>query len=238
MEISIIHPDIVYNALSSKPGRSERRIALQHIHEICARRYKNGITDFSVSAVGKECESEGILKARALYNASSSDYKALIDTWSVYGARNMEGPGAEKGKGKDEFGTRKSRNRLLARIADVTIRTDVQVLVDERDRLKIELHLARAEKNLLALKVAENALSERAPAKLPRGRPLKNISEWTLTPGDLAALKNSISTEFIRRQGWSLGPQGEIRSARGETLYEPGYLQGIRKLLANLKGAG
>jgi hypothetical protein len=211
---------------------------LRRIHEICAKRYKNGIADFSVSAVGKECESEGILKARALYNASSADYKALIDTWSVYGASHFAGSGDETGEAKLDPGTSKSRSRFLPRILDPVIRTEVQNLIDERDRLQIQLHLARAEKDLLTLKIAENALSEQAPAKLPRGLPLKNVSEWTLKPGDLTALKLSISAEFIKKQGWSLGPQGEIRSAGGVTLYEAGYLQGIRKLLANWKGAG
>jgi hypothetical protein len=238
MEMSQIHPDIVYTTLSSKPGRSERRSALQRIHEICAKRYQNGVTDFSFSAVGKECESEGILKARALYNASSADYKVLIDAWSVYGAGHHAAAGDEKAAMENESRASKRRNLFLSQISDPTIRAEVENLIDERDRLRIQLNLAEVEKSVLSLKVAQKAVLEQAPVKLPRGRPLKNISEWILKPGDLSALKSSILPEFIKRQGWSLGPQGEIRNALGDTLYEPGYLQGMRKLLANLKDGG
>lgn len=238
MEISIIHPDIVYNALSSKPGRSERRNALQRIHEICAKRYRNGITDFSVSAVGKECESEGILKARALYNASSADYKALINTWSQYGASHSASGGGEERTGGSEPRTSKRRKSLLSRITDPAIRADVEGLFDERDRLRIQLSLAEAEKNALCHEVVKKTLREQTPVRSPRGRPLKNIPEWTLKPGDYTALENSILPEFVASQGWSLGPQGEIRNALGVTLYEPGYLQGMRKLLANRKKVG
>lgn len=238
MEISQIHPDIVYTTLSSKPGRSERRNALQRIHEICAKRYKNGIADFSVSAVGKECEAEGILKARALYNASSGDYKVLIDAWSVYGAGHHVVADDEKEAVENKSLVSKRRNLFLSQILEPAVRTEVKNLIDERDRLRIQLNLAEVEKSVLSLIVAKKAVFEQAPVKLPRGRPLKNVSEWTLKPGDLAALKSSILPEFIKRQGWSLGPQGEIRNALGETLYESGYLQGMRKLLANLKDVG
>ena len=234
LEISTIHPDIVYSALSSKPGRSERREALRRIHEVCANRYKNGNTDFSVSAIGKECESEGFLRARALYNASSADYKALIDTWSQYGASHASGE-REECTGGSERRTSKRRKSLLPSIADPAIRADVEVLFDERDRLRIQLSVVEAEKNALRHEMAKRTSREQTPVRSPRGRPLKNIPEWVLKPGDYTALENAIFPEFVASQGWSLGPQGEIRNALGATLYEPGYLQGMRKLLANRK---
>lgn len=237
MEISKIHPDIVYATLNSRPGRSERRNALQRIHEICAKRHLSGVTDFSVSAVGKECESQGILKARALYNASSTDYKVLIDAWSVYCAGHDSAAVGEKAVMENESRAYKRRNLFLSQISDPTTRAGVENLIDERDRLRIQLNLAELEKTVLRQKVAEKELVE-SPVRLPRGRPLKNISEWTLKPRDLTALKSSVLPEFIKRQGWSLGPQGEIRNALGDTIYEPGYLQGMRKLLANLKNVG
>lgn len=238
MEISQIHPDVVYVTLSSKPGRSERRNALQRIHEICANRHLSGVTDFSLSTVGKECESEGILKARALYNASSTDYKVLIDAWSVYCAGRHAAAGDGNMATENESRANKRRKLFLSQISDPTTRAEVENLIDERDRLRIQLNLAEVEKSVLSHKIAKKAIIEHAPVKLPRGRPLKNISKWTLKPGDLTALKSSILPEFIKRQGWSLGPQGEIRNGLGDTIYEPGYLQGMRKLLANLKNLG
>lgn len=238
MKVSLVHPDIVYHALSSKPGRSERRNALKRLHEICSRHYQNGSNDFSVPTIGKECESQGILKARALYNASSADYKALIDAWSVFGANNIRDTKSEESAVKSQSEAPKNRNNYVSRIADPVIRAHVLSLIEDRDRLRVMLNLVEAEKHLRDLEVGKQAAFEVTAAKLPRGRPLKNVSEWTLKPGDLTAFKKAISPEFMKSQGWRLGPQGEIRNSIGETLYEPGYLQGIKKVLANGKEVG
>ena len=227
-----IHPDVVYNALASKPSRSERRNALAQIHDICAERYQNGILDFSISCIGKVCEAEGILKARVLYNAASADYKVLIDTWSLYCVSQFAGTGVEKHGENDERDISRTLNQVLSRIEDSAVRAEVLSLVDERNHLRIKLRLVEAANEALKLEISTREACERMPARQPRGRPPKNGSEWTLTPGDLAALKNASSPEFIATQGWCLGPRGEVRNKLGETIHDPGYLQGLRKLLA------
>lgn len=227
-----IHPDVVYNALASKPGRTERRNALAQIHDICKRRYQNGIADYSISSIGKVCEAEGILKARVLYNAASADYKVLIDTWSLYCVSHFAGTGLEKHGENDERDISRTLNQVLSRIEDSAVRAEVLSLVDERNHLRIKLRLVEAANEALKLEISTREACERMPARQTRGRPPKNGSEWTLKPADLAALKKAISPEFITSQGWSLDPHGEIRGQHGEPLYDSGYLQGLRKLLA------
>lgn len=239
MNSPLIHPDTVYHALSSKPGRSERRNALKRLHEICGNQYQNGVTDFSIATIGKACEIQGILKARVLYNASSADYKALIDAWAVFGVNNISsGTEGETVDVRSAIETQKNRNNDVSRISDPGIRAHVQAIIDDRNRLRVQLSLMNAEKYLRDGEAAKKAALEEAPVKSPRGRPLKHVSEWALTPVDLNALKNAISPEFIKSQHWRQGPQGEIRDALGETLYAPGYLQGIKKMLANAKHTG
>lgn len=228
-----IHPDVVYNALAAKPGRSERRNTLTLIHNICETRYQSGNVDFSISSIGKVCEADGILKARVLYNASSADYKVLIDAWSLYSASQLTDTCVENRCKKDEFNPSRNLNQSLSRIEDSVVRAEVLSLLEERNHLRIKLRLADAATDALKLEIASREAYERMPVKQPRGRPLKNISEWTLKPGDLAALKKAISPEFITSQGWCLGSRGEIQDQEGGTVYDPGYLQGLRKLLSN-----
>jgi hypothetical protein len=88
-----IHPDTIFSALFSKPGRSERRDALTRLQQICRQQCESGSRDFSITQIGKECEAQGIIKSRALYNAPSADYRALIDAWAVYSRpRNAMAP--------------------------------------------------------------------------------------------------------------------------------------------------
>jgi hypothetical protein len=118
---------------------------------------------------------------------------------------------------------------------DPVIRARVDELIRERDSLRVQLSLAEAEKQLRGLKVRNEILDEVTPVKRPRGRPLKNVSEWILKQGDLEALKKAISPNFMIGQGWRLGSRGEVVNSRGETVYEPEYSQAIKKILANKK---
>jgi hypothetical protein len=79
-----IHPDAVLASLLDKGGRSNRRANLGKMHELCRRRHSAGSRDFPLPAIGRLAEAEGILKGRALYNAPSADYRALVEAWAAY----------------------------------------------------------------------------------------------------------------------------------------------------------
>lgn len=173
MEISISHPDTIFKALFLRPGRSERRDALTRLHEICLRHYESGSRDFSIPVIGKECEAQGIIKSRALYNAPSADYRALIEAWAVFaGAKNM---GTKAGSEAP-----KNRTSYVSRILDPVIRARVEELIWERDKLRVQLSLAQAEQQAEDRNTKSETLDHATPAKKPRGRPLKHVSEWTL----------------------------------------------------------
>lgn len=228
MATPAIHPDTIFNALFSKPGRSERRDALTRLQQICRQHYESGSRDFSITNIGKECETQGIIKSRALYNAQSADYRALIEAWAVFAASERDGA-----KGDSE--APKNRNNYVSRILDPAIRARVDDLIWERDSLRVQLSLAEAEKQLSSVKVRNEMLAVVTPAKKPRGRPMKNVSEWILKPGDLEALKKAISPTFMISQGWRPGSKGEVVNSQGQTVYEPEYSQAIKKILANKK---
>ncbi|MES2069250.1 MAG: gamma-mobile-trio protein GmtX [Pseudomonadota bacterium] len=228
-----IHPNIVFAALSSKPARSERRHALKRIHEICGNHYQNGVTDISVSSVGKECESEGILKARALYNASSSDYKTLIDAWSLFSYSGKKPVDSENGSENNESGGGKGRDSFTSKIDDPILRASVVALIEERNALRIGLSCAEAEKLAREVEEEKRTALDATAATMPRGRPLKNVSEWVLKPGDLKALKKAISSDFMKSQGWRLDVKGQVLDSLGNTVYNAEYMQAIKKVLAN-----
>ena len=81
---SDIHPDAVLESLLAKGGRSNRRANLARMQELCRKQHETGSRDFSLPAIGRLAEAEGIMKGRALYNAQSVDYRALIEAWAAY----------------------------------------------------------------------------------------------------------------------------------------------------------
>ena len=82
--VSVNHPDSLLDSLLAKRGRSNKRAHLSQLHELCRRRHQSGSREFSLPAIGRLAEEQGILKGRALYNAPSADYRALIQAWADY----------------------------------------------------------------------------------------------------------------------------------------------------------
>lgn len=232
MKTTALHPDLVYTALAAKPGRSERRHALERLHAICELRYQGGNTDFSIAVIGRECEVQGFIKARALYNAASADYKTLIEAWSVFGGLREESSNEQTVVDKPSRSTKRVDN-YVSLISDPVIRANVLSLIEDRDSLKVRLNVATAENQVLKLELGKRVKVDATTTKRPRGRPLKHATEWALKPGDLSAITRAISPEFVKLQGWHFGMHGEVRNALGEVIYDPGYVQGIKKLLAN-----
>lgn len=64
--VTDIHPDAVLASLLDKGGRSNPRANLTKMHELCRKQHEAGSRDFSLSAIGRLAEAEGILKGRAL----------------------------------------------------------------------------------------------------------------------------------------------------------------------------
>ncbi len=205
MNSPFIEPDAVFQALLAKPGRSERRKALENIHRICSQRHRSGEVDFTISMVGKLCEEAGIIKGRALYNKQSADYRTLICAWSVFSSKGQSASAGSKA------------SRLAA----------------ERDELKVQVELAKVHNELHKLESEHRLAEATAPAKAPRGRPLKHVDAWRLSDKDRQALKASISADFLAGQGWRRGPNGGILDAAGATIYDEAYVQAIKKVLAN-----
>ena len=129
--------------------------------------------------------------------------------------------------------TLQKSDAFLTSISDVELQEKVLALVEENKRLKLSLTVVEAEKRALTAAAEKKTLAEVAPAKRPRGRPLKRTDSWQLTTGDVAALKHAISQDFVKRRGWRLGKSGELLDLEGRVVHGPGYLQGIKKVLAN-----
>lgn len=80
-----------------------------------------------------------------------------------------------------------------------------------------------------------NSAIQQALVSRPRGRPILSNEDWSLKPKDISALKKSIHQSFIQSQGCTVNARGEVLNSRGEIVYEAGYLQAIKKMLANAK---
>jgi hypothetical protein len=212
-----IRPDAVLESLLAKGGRSNRRANLAAMHELCRRRHEAGSRDFSLSAIGRVAEANGILKGRALYNAQSADYRTLIETWAAYA-----GPPAPKPT------KTLASHEYLMRIDDPAIRSIMQAIIAERDRLKAQLNVLKANTQVT---VDRRPLGASVVASSD-SRPVAVLAMAAqLTPSEREALQKSVSVDYLEARGLREGSHGEIVNERGRTVFEVGFARAIRKLL-------
>lgn len=213
-----IHPDAVLDSLLAKGGRSNRRANLARMHDLCRRQHEAGSRDFSLPAIGRLVEAEGIMKGRALYNAQSADYKSLIEAWATY-----SGPPAPK--------TPKmlASHEYLMRIEDPAIRSIMQSIIAERDKLKAQLNVLKANAQVTVDRRPLGATVAAAPGSQPVAV-LAMAAQFTAS--ELEALQKAVSADFLEARGLREGSHGEIINAHGRTVFEVGFARAIRKALA------
>lgn len=214
-----IHPDAVLEALLAKGGRSNRRANLSKMHELCRKQYEISSRDFSLPAIGRLAEADDIMKGRALYNAQSADYRVLIEAWATYAGPPVPKPAKML-----------ASHEYLMRIEDPAIRSIMQAIIAERDRLRAQLNVLKANTQVTIDRRPLGATIAGASGAQP-------VAVLTLaaklTPSEREALLNAVSPEYLEKCGLREGSHGEIINERGRTLFDVGFARAIRKILGD-----
>jgi len=213
------HPDSLLESLLSEGCRPSRRKGLEGLHKIC-RAQSESRGEFSLSTIGRLCEAAGLFKWRILYNAGSEDYRQLIEAWSAY-------TGTPKREASIQQPQLESM-KVLQVIEDPALRALVQKVISERNKLRGELNLLKAQKKF---HIDLRAPADSTPALMsPSSQPLGNL--WNLTNSELDALKQAISKELFESEGWREGSHGEVYNSLGRKLFDFGFTKAIKKVLA------
>ncbi|MNR25792.1 hypothetical protein D3C85_1429590 [compost metagenome] len=164
-------------------------------------------------------EAECILKGRALYNAPSADYRALIEAWAAYA-----------GPAKPKPPKTLASHEYLMRIEDPAIRSIMQAVIAERDKLKAQLNVLKAHTQVNVDRRHIDATGSAAPEiQLPA----LLDSSAQLTPSEREALEKAVSASYLEERGMKEGSHGEIVNERGRTMFEVGFARAVRKALGD-----
>lgn len=221
MNKTTIHPNEVLKGLLVNVLRSNKAATLKSLHEVCRTQFETqleSLRDFSVVTIGRICETQGLFKARILYNAASRDYVALITAWAAFsGPAVVKAPKESKDLASHQY---------LMRIEDPALRSLMQAVISERDSLRAKINL---------LKIQTQIIIDQRPlgATIAKSSPSVAILEIKaqLTESERDALTKAISNEFLDQEGWKEGAYGEITNRSNRIVYDVGYVTGIRKIL-------
>lgn len=219
-----IHPDNVLEALLAKGRRSTIRCNLNRLHEICRRQHSIGNKDFSRSTIGRMAEAEGIFQARILYNKTSADYTELIEAWGAY-----VGPFTQKKRHKN-----KASDEFLLRIEDPAIRSIMQSVIAERDRLKGELNIL---KSTTVYTIDKRPIAPSPHSSSATKHPTALEARERLNQVEREALELAVSRQYLESRGLREGKDGEIYDQSDFMLFEPGFTDAIRIVLGEFISA-
>jgi hypothetical protein len=116
----------------------------------------------------------------------------------------------------------------LMRIEDPAIRSIMQAIIAERDKLKAQLNVLKANTQLTVDRRPLGAAISADPGTQP-------VAVYALasqlTPSEREALEKAVSADYLEERGMKEGSHGEIINERGRTVFEVGFARAIRKVL-------
>lgn len=218
-----IHPDTVLDVMLSTASHPTKLRNLNLIHEICRDREKLGSQDFTLKSVGEAVELRGGPKVKALWNSQSADYRKLIEAWQAYaGAPALR-----------EIAKSSTVDVLTQNIPDPATRIVVEKIVKERNNLRSELNILKAQTKFVIDKRPKIATPTTSVAN--GEMTLEIASGPKLNTLEREAVEHAISPNFWRTEGWVSEKNGrvvkDLGDGRTRTVFKPGFLSALRKIL-------
>lgn len=222
MEKTDIHPDVLLQELLAKNPRKDKAEKLRQLNEICSDHYDQNriLRDFTLPSIGRLCRMKGLFKTeRTLYNACSKDYCDLINAWAAYSGSSS----VKISKGKMDL---PAEHRYLFKIEDHALRSIMQSIIAQRDKLKKQLDIVKSQMRIqidqrpAGIVTAINESAQFGMVHMP-----------LLTDSEKNALIRAISFEFMEDQGWVIGSDGEVYADSGAVVFEPGFVTAIKKII-------
>ena len=195
--MNAIHPDQILQTLKAG-ARPQKQRNLAIIHAVCQELHGLGSRDFSLATVGRMSEVANGMSRNALYNKTSEDVRALIAAWGAFVG--------ESAKKHTALLKPLAEEDLLRKIADPALRALLGGIVAERNRLRGEVNLLRANANV----VIDRRTLPGHTHVTPEGQVMQVLSPLAqLTESEIAAPAQSHLTRFpqprrlARRSGWA-----------------------------------
>lgn len=214
-----LHPDDVLASLKTQASERGQK-TLDLIHAICTEQHASGTPDFSVRTIGRTSHERGGPSEQALRNKGGERYRTLMAAWAAYTGGAKRKPPAKAASGVADD--------VLGMIDDARVRALVGSFLAENRKLKAENTLLKASANLV--------IDRRPPAAstpLRQNGAVQVIEPLsTLLPAEVEALEHAISDELMKQMGWTADPKtGRVKHG-STSIFRPGFVDGIKKVLA------
>ncbi|WP_312547242.1 gamma-mobile-trio protein GmtX [Massilia sp.] len=217
---TILDPEQVLQRLQAGAKSQRTRDSLDIINQVCKEQFERKSYDYSYSMIGTLSGGRGGPKAQPIRNATGAVYRTLIDTWQKFANAGGHAPPAQRPTNLE--------NDVLSLISDSVTRILVQKYISENKKLRNEnqvLKVAAKEKVVINL----SGKRDEAVFTVETHGPIDFLLEQ-----EIFALRNAISAETMRRNGW-VGDADSGAVTKGPlTIFSPGFMTAISKIVERL----
>lgn len=241
------HPDQVLADLKSRLTSTRAHANLDLIHAACRAIHdrSSGPKNYQGPSIIKEMKglpSEVLAAARKAGGSGPSlntlrakeggqHFRDLIVAWRAHDttAQIETARPMQKAQARNE--------ELLLGIDNQAVRAKVGNLLADCERVKAEAAKVRAENN--TLKARNNTTVNLRPIDgSSLARPPGAIGGFgpttpSLLESEKSALKQSIDSNYLKRLGLLIGPEGQIQATGGRVLFAAGFATGLTKLVGS-----
>jgi hypothetical protein len=219
----IDHPDTVLENLISTQHGKKKVVSLKRLHTICRHQYASGSNDFSIGTISRICAKNGLFSEKTLFNSTSSDYRTLIESWSVFA-----------GDSRPKAGYEIHIDSFYSKISDPVLRSVIQSLEHERNKLKAQVNTLKSS-IVIGLDLKDTSFSLALKNSRFQGTRKSGSQVLSLTTSEIEALEYVVSKSFLEENNLTETEYGELQNENGRTVLRTGFTIAIRKVLASLQ---
>jgi hypothetical protein len=208
--------DVLQTLLRGASARAQRSLKL--INRICREQVESGFNDLKYATIGRLSEKENGPGPQAIRNKSGSRYRDIIAAWSEQASISS---------------SKKERPKLLGEdwVNDID-QPHIRWLVSD---IQKEIKELKNENNLLKSGIELNVdLRERIPLPPVTGGLAASLVVDFSSP-EARALHHAISSKHLVSVGLRKGERGEILNENDSTVFKPGFVTAIEKILVFMK---
>jgi len=217
--VTTIDPGAVLEDLKSHASPRKAK-TLDLLFEVLHKHAESGVMDFSVATIGRLSSAAGGPTTQSIRNKGGADYRRLIEAWAASRGTTRKKPLAPANR--QRLPTR--FEDILGRIEDPALRAVVGSLIAERNRFFNENRVLKAQTEIVV---------DCRPVKCEASPAVEVLPSLTglLTDMEREALQAAVSEKLLEQRGWTVFENGRVKGEDGRSIYKPGYLTAIRKIL-------
>lgn len=210
-----------------KKNKSKRtQESLDKLNSLLEKRFNDGEKDYSIATIGRISKMNGGVGDVSIRNKTGEHFRSLISQWAIKADTSLKKPPIRHSR-KNQISL---DMELLKKLDDPAMRAVFGQIIAEKNKLKAENHILKQRTEVIVDMRPNRIISADQVQQIEVIPSLNSI----LVNSEIEALRDAIDETNILNRGWMVSRLGSIKDENGRSLFKPGFVSAIQKILAEI----